>query len=137
MYVWGIKWIKKYDEGKMCYAGLLIVFTALFYSLAVGMNIYGYMIFKDCSLWANIVTSVLLIFLPIIQIFGFNQQNSLLTTSLVCIYVSYLSLMGQFSLESCSSLTLEVMATDLAVSVILLFVTMCGSVMGGTKEQTR
>jgi hypothetical protein len=76
------------------------------------------------------VTSVLLVVMPLVQILYFNPQNSLLTTGLVCLYVSYLSVIGQFSSEKCSKVDYEVTYIDIAVSVVLFFVTMCGSIVG-------
>lgn len=99
-YLWGIRWVKKYDEGAPgCYGTLLIAFTIIMYGGALACNIYGYIKFNGCTLWVNIVTSVLLLLLPGIQFLHFNQQNSLLTTSAVCLYVSYLGLISQYSKE--------------------------------------
>jgi len=43
------------------------------------------------------VTSIILAILPILQLFHFNKQNSLLTTSLVSLYISYLAYICQYS----------------------------------------
>lgn len=60
-------------------------------------NIYGYARFYECSFWTNVGTSLLLIILPSVQLLNLNPQNSLLTTAAVCIYVSFLGLISQFS----------------------------------------
>lgn len=42
------------------------------YAGALACNIYGYVRFNDCTLWVNIVTSILLLLLPGIQFLHFN-----------------------------------------------------------------
>lgn len=78
-------------------------------AVAVVLNILGYVYFSssdDCgsSLWVNIANTIILILLPAVQCLNFNKQNSLLTTALVGMYVSYLSFICQFSYggNSCS-----------------------------------
>lgn len=66
---------------------------------ALAMNIYGYIKFHSCTVWVNIVTSILLILMPLVQLLHWNKQNSLLTTSVICLYVSYLGLISQYSKE--------------------------------------
>lgn len=95
-------------------------------------NIYGYAKFYECSLWVNIGTTVLLLGLPLFQLLDLNPQNSLLTTAAVCLYVSYLGLISQFSKESCNSLNTGSMVGDMATSTFLFFLSMYGTIMGGT-----
>jgi hypothetical protein len=102
------------------------------YAGALACNIYGYIKFKDCTLWVNIVTSILLLLLPGIQFFHFNAQNSLLTTSVVCLYISYLGLISQYSKQECNALNTGAMVGDIVTSAFLFFLTMYGSVMGGS-----
>jgi hypothetical protein len=102
------------------------------YAGALAGNVYGYIKFKDCTLWVNIVTSILLVLIPGIQFLHFNVQNSLLTTSVVCMYVSYLGLISQYSREECSALNTGAMWGDVLTSAFLFFLTMYGSVMGGS-----
>jgi hypothetical protein len=49
------------------------------------------------SLWVNVVTTIILVLLPLVQFLNFNKQNSLLTTAMVGMYVSYLAFICQFS----------------------------------------
>ena len=102
------------------------------YGGALACNIYGYVKFYDCSLWVNIVTSALLLLVPGIQFLHFNQQNSLLTTSAICLYLSYLGLISQYSKVECNALSTGPMVGDLRTSTFLFFLTMYGSVMGGS-----
>jgi steroid 5-alpha reductase family enzyme len=81
---------------------VLIFLTLLFFAAAIALNVLGYVYFGTAdacgnSLWVNIFNSVLLVVLPVFQFFNFNKQNSLLTTSMVCTYVSYLAFICQFS----------------------------------------
>ena len=70
--------------------------------IALIFNILGYVYFADgdaCgnTVWVNVITSLILIGLPILQLCHFNKQNSLLTTALVSLYISYLAFVAQFS----------------------------------------
>jgi hypothetical protein len=51
---------------------MLIVFTVLFFAGALALNVYAYTVFSDCTLWVNIVTSILLLVVPGIQLLGWN-----------------------------------------------------------------
>lgn len=70
--------------------------------------------------------------MPLIQLLHWNKQNSLLTTSVICLYISYLGLISQYSKEECQALSLGAMLGDLITSAFLFFLTMYGSVMGGS-----
>lgn len=137
LYLWGIRWMKLYEEGQSFYGTLLIIFSALMIAGAIGLNIFGYIKFRYCTNWVNIITTLFLIAIPLIQLLNYNQQNSLLTSSAVCLYISYLSLIGQYSSASCEALTKGPMVTDLVISVFLFFVTMYGTVMGGTDDEPK
>lgn len=84
--------------------------SLIFFAGAIALNILGYVYFSSSdscgdSLWVNILNSILLVIMPGIQFLHFNKQNSLLTTSMVCTYVSYLAFICQFSYGggSCTS----------------------------------
>jgi len=101
-YLAGIKLVARYDKGQTCCAATLIILSLIFEAAAVGMNVLGYINFSDAdacgnSIWVNIITSIILVILPVLQIFNFNKQNSLLTTALVSMYVSYLAFICQYS----------------------------------------
>lgn len=101
-YLAGIKLVAKYDAGQTACAGVLIFLSLVFYAGAVAQNVVGYIYFAETdscgnSNWVNIITSIILVLLPVLQLFNFNKQNSLLTTALVCMYVSYLAFICQFS----------------------------------------
>lgn len=105
-YMFSIKLVKRYDQGETCYGGYLIFFTILFEAGAIFLNIYGYVRFSStddgqCTslTWLNVITSIILVILPLFQICQFNTQNSLLTASLVSLYISYLSFIAQFSYD--------------------------------------
>lgn len=105
-YMLAIGWVQKYDEGQSCYAGYLIFWTIVFEAGAVFLNVYGYIKFSStdngqCTslTWVNVITSVIIVALPLFQICQFNPQNSILTASLVSLYISYLSFIAQFSYD--------------------------------------
>lgn len=101
-----IGWVKKYNEGQTCYAGYLIFWTIVFEAGALFLNVYGYIRFSStedgqCTslTWVNVITSVIIVVLPLFQICQWNQQNSLLTAALVSLYISYLTFIAQFSYD--------------------------------------
>lgn len=130
--MWGLKWFRRWQDGQGCFAFLLIFFTVLNYCAALGLHIWAYIKFKNCTLWVNIVTTILTLIIPGIQLLGFNPQNSLLTSSAVTLYMIYLSFMGQLSYPSCSALDSGAMAADLTSSVFFFILTTYGSILGGS-----
>ena len=73
--------------------------------------------------------------LPVVQFFNFNKQNSLLTTALVGMYVSYLAFSAQFSFggATCTQrMTIASLVSDIIVSTLFFVLTMYGSIMGGS-----
>jgi len=77
----------------------------------------------------------MLIILPIIQFLHFNQQNSLLTTALVSMFISYLSFIAQFS-YGIGGVRMDVgsLVADILCSTLFFVLTMYGSIMGGTGQ---
>jgi len=130
MYLWGFQLVRRYDAGSKFAGFLLITSTISAEVCAVSLNVYGYFTFHDCSLYVNIVTSVVLVILPLVQLLHFNPQNSLLTTCLVSLYVSYLALIGQYSSEECHMLDSQITYLDIGISVTFFFISMAGSVTG-------
>lgn len=111
----GIKLVKRYDEGETYCAGVLVFLSVEFEAVAITFNVLGYIYFGSedvcgSTLWVNIVNSIVIFLLPCTQFFNFNKQNSLLTTSLVSVYVSYLAFFAQFSFGSnqCISFAIQV-----------------------------
>ena len=151
-YLAGIRLVKRYDEGESQYACYLVTLTFLAEAAAITLNVLGYVFtYKnvndnmepfqtDCidTLWVNIISSFILVALPIIQFFNCNPQNSLLTTALVSMYISYLSMIAQFSYDngnkSCNRMGYGPLVADVIVSTFFFIVTMYGSVMGGSGQ---
>ncbi len=77
---------------------------------------------------------MIIVLLPILQLFHFNQQNSLLTTALVTLYISYLNLIAQYSAPNCSRLSVGALVADISVSLFFFVLTMYGSIMGGSGQ---
>ena len=130
--MWGIYWIKRYANGQRFFGFLLVFFSLCLYAGAVALNVYSYINFRDCNIWLSIATSVMIILIPCTQLFNFNPQNSLLTTSCICLYISYLSFMAFYSAPVCNALSQSAMISDISISSVLFFITMFGSVMGGS-----
>lgn len=78
----------------------------------------------------------MLIIMPAIQLLQFNLQNSLLTTSLVSVFVSYLTFIAQFSFGDavCIRANVQSLAADIVCSTFFFVLTMYGSIMGGTGQ---
>lgn len=148
-YLLAIGWVKKYDAGETCYAGYLVFWTVVFEAGAVFLNVYGYVRFSStddgqCTslTWLNVITSIILVGLPLFLICQFNRQNSLLTCSLVSLYISWLSFIAQFSYDGlCNSyvilgsrITKGSLAVDIGVSTFIFILSMYGSVMGGSGQ---
>lgn len=139
----------RYDEGQTSCAAVLIFLSLIFFAAAIALNVLGYVYFGKAdacgnSLWVNILNSVIIVILPVFQLFNFNKQNSLLTTAMVSTYVSYLAFICQFSYGggSCKlminagvgRMTDTSLAADIIVSTLFFVLTMYGSIMGGSGE---
>ena len=78
----------------------------------------------------------MLLITPAIQLLHFNSQNSLLTTSLVSFFISYLNFIGQFSYgdDVCIRSNVGSLSIDIVCSAILFAITTYGSIVGGTGQ---
>ena len=118
--------------------------TVIVEAAAIAINVFGYIIFSNkdegCTktLWVNVVNTVILALLPILQFFNFNVQNSLLTTALVSLYVSYLSFVAQFSYPDssaqCQRMSIESLIGDVIFSTFFFILTRYGSIQGGSGQ---
>ena len=123
---------------------MLIILSIIVYAVALGLNIAGYARFHstdECgsTLWVNIITILIIIGLPFLQLCNFNKQNSLLTTALVSAYISYLAFISQYSYCSNSNsaitrVSVGSIAVDVGVSTFFFLLTMYGSIMGGSGQ---
>lgn len=119
----------------------MIILSVLGFILAFGLNIYGYIVFNGdwwgSTLWVNIITTIMLVFLPGIQFLHWNPQNSLLTTSLVCVFICYLSFISQYSYSNSDTgtrMNYGALVIDVVCSTLFFVMTMYGSIMGGTGQ---
>lgn len=77
--------------------------------------------------------------MPAVQFFNCNPQNSLLTTALVSMFVSYLAFIAQFSFPvgeqpECKRNGYGPLIADVVVSTFFFIMTMYGSIMGGSGQ---
>lgn len=101
------------------------------------INVLAYTNFSSDSCgsttWLSVVTSILIVVLPLVQLLGFNPQNSLLTTALVSLTISYISYTAQeyFKTGCVIRLTPLGYAIEVSISLILFALTTYGTLMGG------
>ena len=98
-YLYAINLVRKYDEGNDCCAGFLIgatvcTFTAALFLIVVAFIEFSHGICGSTS-WLTVVTLIILLVLPLVQLLNFNPQNSLFTTSLVSLLISYTAFAAQ------------------------------------------
>ena len=136
-YLYAISLVRKYDDGSDGCAGFLIGSTiiaeaAAFLLMVIALISFGQDTCGSTS-WLSIITLVIILLLPLIQLLNFNPQNSLFTTALVSLLLSYYSFSAQeYFLTGCLvRLTPAGFATDIFVSLLLFAISMYGTVMGG------
>jgi hypothetical protein len=78
----------------------------------------------------------MLIILPIVQLLRLNKQNSLLTTSLVSVFIAYLGFIAQFSYGENNLYREDIpsLVADILCSTFVFILAMSGSIMGGTGQ---
>lgn len=113
--------------------------SVIVYAVAIGLNVLGYVYFRaewhGSTLWVNIITTILIVVLPAVQLLNFNPQNSLLTTALVSMFVSYLGFIAQFSYGIDGvRMDLGSLIADIVCSTFFFILSMYGSIMGGTGQ---
>ena len=136
-YLYAINLVRRYDEGSDCCGGFLIGLTvcaetAAFFLIVLALIEFSKDVCGSTS-WLSIVTLVILLVLPLVQLLNFNAQNSLLTTALVSLLISYTSYAAQeYFMTGCVvRLTTGGFIVDVCISLVLFTMSMYGSVMGG------
>lgn len=115
----------------------MIGLTIIFEAAAIFLNLLAYIHFSvdacGSTLWLSIATSCIFVILPIVQLLNLNSQNSLFTTSLVSLFIAYMSYSAQLSFgQGCTSrLNMISYGTDVVVCFSLFIMTTYGSIMGG------
>lgn len=84
------------------------------FAVAVGANVYGYVLVagegdrvgsmggqSECSQLPNLLNSLFIVICVCVQLLNFNRQNSLLTTSFMCIYMSFWCFSSIYSSSKC------------------------------------
>ena len=136
-YLYAINLVKKYDEGSNCCAGFLIGSTICTETAAFILIVLAFIQYSldacGSTSWVSIVTVILLLILPVVQLLNCNPQNSLLTTALVSLYISYTAYAAQeYFMTGCVvRLTTAGFIVDVFISLLLFAISMYGTVMGG------
>ena len=136
-YLYAINLVRKYDDGSDYCAGLLVGLTVIAEASAFLLVVLAFVNFGHdlcgSTSWLSIITLVSILILPLIQLLHFNPQNSLFTTALVSLLLSYYSFSAQeYFLTGCLvRLTPSGFAIDILISLLLFSISMYGTVMGG------
>lgn len=92
-YLYAVSLVRKYDDGSDCCAGFLVGSTIIAEAAAFLLLVVAFISFSQdpcgSTSWLSIVTLVLILVLPLVQLLHFNPQNSLFTTALVSLLLSY------------------------------------------------
>ena len=92
-YLYAISLVRKYDDGSDGCAGFLVGSTIVAEAAAFLLMVAALIGLGQDSCgstsWLSITTLVLILLLPLIQLLNFNPQNSLFTTALVSLLLSY------------------------------------------------
>ena len=136
-YLYAINVVRRYEEGSDAWAALLIGATVCAYALSFFLVIMAFIQFSHdvcgSTSWLSIVTIVILLLLPAVQLLGFHPQGNLLTTALIGLLISYSSYAAQeYFVTGCIvRLTTAGFIVDVVISLFLFSLSMYGSVMGG------
>lgn len=134
-YLWGIKWAKKYSLGSRRYAILLILTTLIMFGLTGFFVVSSFTWHPKNLLWANIICVIQIVLMIGIQMLNFNKQNSLLTTSSLCLLVSYWTWSAGYSHPSTyDEFNETALYINMAVSIVLLLISAGGSIYGSSNN---
>lgn len=89
-YLWGIKWAGKYSNGSRKYAYFLIIVTSFMFlaGLYLLINRFNQPNHEELG-WSDTMCVIQILIMIGVQLLNFNKQNSLLTTSALCLLVIY------------------------------------------------
>lgn len=129
-YLWGIRWVQVYHQGRSTCAIVLIATTVLFIVLTL-------FFFID-TLWSpssstsfNIAAIFFILIMYGVQMLNFNKQNSLLTSSLMGMAVGYQVWMFTNLMEP----SREMVYMDMGINFVLMWVTTYGSIYGASLKE--
>ena len=139
-YIWGTRWIQRYDAGQKGYAYPLIGFSAILIAATLYVIIRSYIWFAGCGVGTLGVTLTLaLIVLSLVFLFArTNPNGSLLTCSAVAAYSMFLTWSGLSNMhEECNPVLYDEATTivhlvfgALIILVVLFYLTI------GTSEKS-
>lgn len=95
-YLWGVSWVKRYDEGSTCYMYLMIFSTIIVYGFTIYFIVSSFASFAGCGVGTFVsIVSVLFVVLGVVLVlFKLNPDGSLLTSGSVSLISSYLTWSG-------------------------------------------
>lgn len=138
-YLWGIRWAKRYSQGSRKYAILLILTSVIMFAGSLAFIICSFKFHPSSLLWADIICSVQVAIMVGVQLLNFNKQNSLLTTSSLCLLVSYCTWSAGYSHPDAhgidGSFNETVLYISMAISVVLLILSTAGSIYGSSNNE--
>lgn len=125
-YIWGARWIQKYDAGKTAYAIPLFGFSLIFYAATAYGIIRSYIWFAGCGVGSAAVsiTMALIILATIFIFLKTNPNGSLLTTGVVAAYSTFLTWSGLSNMDKTCNPLLNNSSTTIAHLVFGLIVIM-------------
>lgn len=90
-YLFGIRLANSYsnDNNQTYYAVLLIGLSFICLCGCLTFFIFSFNYHNDALRWADILSVFYVIITISVQLLNFNKQNSLLTTSLLCLLICY------------------------------------------------
>lgn len=129
---------------------MLIALSLFNYIIAIGVNVYGYILstsdsLQACPNYPNVISSIMIVGLFAIQLLHFNKQNSLLATSTLTVFNSYWLLSAIFSNKTCNNELVfsedgttigknDFLKVNIPISCLFVLISSFGSIHGSSND---
>lgn len=139
-YIWGVNWVKKYDEGYNCYAYLLVIFSLIMYGAAFYFIVSSYLAFGGCTtgILTTSVNLVLVVLATILVFLNTNPDGSLLCSSAVSLTSSYLIWSGLSNMEDKTCNTFKESTTvpivNLVIGIVVIMISLAYVSLGSSED---
>ena len=130
-YLWGIDWAKKYSDTR-CYGILLIIFSIFFGIISFIFLILSFS--AHVATWVCILGIIEILLMIGVQLLNYNKQNSLLTTSLLCLLVGYEAWSSSY-LHPSSEMDTDFIYADMGITFLLVWICTFGSIYGSSNQE--